>query len=403
MILWVCWWHRSRILPPGETNPLRRNTGDPEAAFQAHVARLNEQLDAILGDTTDFNQQLETEQQNLAPQSRLTSGSPKSAHHEPSEGSETASVDVNEFRKQLKAAQHQISLRNEEPNLNHAACDSSVSGTPMAPPKPSEYGSSSTLSAQYIIAASQNVRSATHAPLWRKLPRWRRHSKALLVAGCVLPLVLLLGWGTDSLSQLAGRNSVSPFGEEMDADYGLGSVDSGEPPVQPVLIESQLELTALNLDISDTASSSADTMGSPAQESSARLSSGATESSSSLVGLPEELDSTGADAIATREELPAPNDAEAPPLSAPSVSPSGHSWVRLGAFRNPDHAQSMWLNLESDQSDLLGNLNHEIRRFDREDGGTLHLLQVGPIVTMEAKRLCRNLTEHSVDCLVVHQ
>lgn len=79
------------------------------------------------------------------------------------------------------------------------------------------------------------------------------------------------------------------------------------------------------------------------------------------------------------------------------------SWVRLGVFRNPDNARTMWLRLRRTQSDLLSDLPHKIRRVDREGRDTLHFLQVGPLNATETKMLCHDLADRNVDCVAVPQ
>ncbi len=68
----------------------------------------------------------------------------------------------------------------------------------------------------------------------------------------------------------------------------------------------------------------------------------------------------------------------------------------------PDNAPAVWRRLRQSQSDLLGGLQHQVRRVDRGEQGVLHLLQVGPLADAEAaKALCDGLVERGVDCLVV--
>lgn len=88
------------------------------------------------------------------------------------------------------------------------------------------------------------------------------------------------------------------------------------------------------------------------------------------------------------------------PLGSPSVT----SWVQLGAFRNPDNARDLWLRLRKTQSDILGDIHHRLQPVDLEDPGTLHLLQIGPLMSAtKAKSICHNLAERNVECLVVQQ
>jgi hypothetical protein len=92
------------------------------------------------------------------------------------------------------------------------------------------------------------------------------------------------------------------------------------------------------------------------------------------------------------------------PDAAPPAIDSVTNWVRLGGFKNPDNASTVWLNLRRNQSDLLSDLHHEIRRIDREGRGTVHLLQVGPLMNAtDAKTLCHNLAERNVKCLAIRR
>ena len=89
----------------------------------------------------------------------------------------------------------------------------------------------------------------------------------------------------------------------------------------------------------------------------------------------------------------------APP---PAGSEAGAFRAQLGAFRVPENAPAAWRRLRQSQSDLLGELQHQIRRVDLGEQGVLHVLQVGPLADAEAaKALCDGLAERGVDCLVV--
>lgn len=76
--------------------------------------------------------------------------------------------------------------------------------------------------------------------------------------------------------------------------------------------------------------------------------------------------------------------------------------VQLGAFRVGGNAPAVWQRLLHAQSDLLGGLQHRVRRVDLGERGVFHLLQIGPLADADgAKALCDALKERGVDCLVV--
>jgi cell division septation protein DedD len=94
----------------------------------------------------------------------------------------------------------------------------------------------------------------------------------------------------------------------------------------------------------------------------------------------------------------------AQPNAAPPATDSVTSWVQLGAFKNPNNARTVWLKLRRTQSDLLSDLHHEFQRVGQEGRGTLHLLQVGPLMNAtDAKTLCHNLAERNVECLAIRR
>jgi cell division septation protein DedD len=92
-----------------------------------------------------------------------------------------------------------------------------------------------------------------------------------------------------------------------------------------------------------------------------------------------------------------------PDAATPAID-SVTSWVQLGAFKNPDNASTVWLNLRKTQSDQLRDLHHEIRRIEQDGRGTIHLLQVGPLTNAkDAKKLCHNLAERNIECLAIQR
>ena len=110
--------------------------------------------------------------------------------------------------------------------------------------------------------------------------------------------------------------------------------------------------------------------------------------------------SGSAEFVSQQIPLAAAFDNAQPNAASPTID-SVTSWVRLGAFRNPENARTMWLKLRRTQSDLLSDLQHKIWPVDREGRDKLHFLQVGPLNATEAKMLCHDLAERNIDCLAV--
>jgi tetratricopeptide (TPR) repeat protein len=85
--------------------------------------------------------------------------------------------------------------------------------------------------------------------------------------------------------------------------------------------------------------------------------------------------------------------------TAPATASYTH-WVRLGTFRRPESAPIMWRRLQRSQSDLLGNLTHQIKEIEEGEQDRLYLLRVGPVADAESSQsLCRALKDRGVDCL----
>ncbi len=81
---------------------------------------------------------------------------------------------------------------------------------------------------------------------------------------------------------------------------------------------------------------------------------------------------------------------------------SGTFLVQLGAFRVPENAPAAWRRLRQTQPDILGGLQHRIRRVDLGERGVFHLLRVGPLADADAAQtLCGNLAERGIGCLAV--
>ena len=86
-------------------------------------------------------------------------------------------------------------------------------------------------------------------------------------------------------------------------------------------------------------------------------------------------------------------------VKAPS---QGGFRVQLGAFKSSEGAPKLWRTLQSRHSDLLGGLEHQIRRVDHGDRGNFYHLYAGPLPTASsANSLCHTLIERKADCLAV--
>ena len=81
---------------------------------------------------------------------------------------------------------------------------------------------------------------------------------------------------------------------------------------------------------------------------------------------------------------------------------AGLSQIQLGAFRVPENARTVWQKLQRENAALLGDLRPRIDVVNGGASGELHLLRVGPVMTVElARSICNQLLDRSVDCLVV--
>jgi cell division septation protein DedD len=113
--------------------------------------------------------------------------------------------------------------------------------------------------------------------------------------------------------------------------------------------------------------------------------------------------SGSAEFVSQQIPLAAAFDNAQPNAAAPAID-SVTNWVQLGAFRNADNAWTMWLKLRRTQLDLLSDLHHEIQGVGQEGRGTIHFLQVGPLMNAtEAQTLCHDLAERNIECLAVRR
>ena len=77
--------------------------------------------------------------------------------------------------------------------------------------------------------------------------------------------------------------------------------------------------------------------------------------------------------------------------------------VQLGSFRSPEQAAKGWLQIQSNASDLLGDMDPTFTRADLgETKGIFYRLRTQPTnAKASAKELCGELSKRGIDCLVV--
>jgi cell division septation protein DedD len=278
----------------------------------------------------------------------------------------------------------------------------------------------------------------------RRKPR----GQTILVAGLVVPLVALLLWGVETLIQLtAAQREIARLSAAVEASDSMIAKLRDELVIVRQAVESaQRTTSAETRDQLDPALASAIDAEKSAARAQAKMMHLLTENTrltsefTRTKVIFDFLDSWAtknpgqkqdAEVVETRPEVegifatakissdfltsetpelvsqqipqPAAFD-NAQPDTAPPAPDSVTNWVQLGAFRNPDNASTVWLKLRRTQSDLLSDLHHKIRRIGREGRGTIHLLQVGPLMNAtDAKTLCHNLAERNVECLAIRR
>jgi cell division septation protein DedD len=77
--------------------------------------------------------------------------------------------------------------------------------------------------------------------------------------------------------------------------------------------------------------------------------------------------------------------------------------VQIASYRSEQEASAGWQALTAEQTDLLAKLPHAVAKADLgADKGIYYRLQAGSFSDRkDAKALCSNLKERSVDCMVV--
>ncbi|MBC08021.1 SPOR domain-containing protein [Thalassospira sp.] len=88
--------------------------------------------------------------------------------------------------------------------------------------------------------------------------------------------------------------------------------------------------------------------------------------------------------------------------SEQAVAPSGAFRVQLASVREESGAAAEWKRLSGKNKDLLGNLEMFVQRIEIEGKGVFYRLQAGPLGdSAAAEKLCADLKERSVGCLIV--
>ncbi len=218
---------------PSEERSYVREESDPEAAFRAHVARLNEKLKPLWDESPDASKQSVTDQQGLEAGSGQTGTSAEPNQQELTERVDAASAKAREFKAQLQSAEQRIADLTAETE----ASDSSSMARPFAPcpasPEPPRYEPKA--SPGFLRRGSENYMDprATSQLLRQTTARRKGRGRGILVAGLAVPLVVLLIWGIETMIQFAAKGPIPPSAETADTMAGPGSADGGLPPVQP--------------------------------------------------------------------------------------------------------------------------------------------------------------------------
>jgi cell division septation protein DedD len=77
--------------------------------------------------------------------------------------------------------------------------------------------------------------------------------------------------------------------------------------------------------------------------------------------------------------------------------------VQIASYRSEQEASAGWQALTTEQGDLLAKLPHAVAKADLgAEKGVFYRLQAGAFSDRkEAKALCSDLKDHSIDCMVV--
>ena len=77
--------------------------------------------------------------------------------------------------------------------------------------------------------------------------------------------------------------------------------------------------------------------------------------------------------------------------------------VQIASYRSEQEASAGWQTLTAEQADLLAKLPHAVAKADLgAEKGVFYRLQAGSFSDRnDAKALCSDLKNHSIDCMVV--
>ena len=110
-----------------------------------------------------------------------------------------------------------------------------------------------------------------------------------------------------------------------------------------------------------------------------------------------------AEATMAQPGMTEPTMAE-PAMAKPAMAAGTDFYaVQLGSFRSPEQAAKGWLQIQSNASDLLGDMDPTFTRADLgETKGVFYRLRTQPTnAKASAKELCGELSKRGIDCLVV--
>ena len=113
---------------------------------------------------------------------------------------------------------------------------------------------------------------------------------------------------------------------------------------------------------------------------------------------------TATTASTTAAQSSAGNDAASSmTVTAKTVDVAKVYTVQIASYRSEQEASAGWQALTTEQGDLLAKLPHAVAKADLgAEKGVFYRLQAGSFSDRkEAKALCTDLKDHSIDCMVV--
>ena len=200
---------------------------DPEAAFQAQVARMSEKLKTLWDESPDASKQSMTDQQGLEAGSGQTG---TSNQQELIEGA--AAAEARELKAQLQVAEQRIADLTADAEATRA----SLMARPRAPlpasPESPRHGPKASTGPEQRGSESYRDPSATSQLLRQTTARRKVRGRIILVAGLAVPLVALLFWGVVTMTQFASKEQIPLPAETADPMADPGAADGGQPPAQ---------------------------------------------------------------------------------------------------------------------------------------------------------------------------